>query len=300
MENERKKVLEMIADGTISPSEGARLLDALTSSGFGGDADRSSSKRRGGQSRLVMSAIGPMIQETVESMVKFGRKAEPADSSDVDEMEEVALAVEAGQSILVRGDMRMGKALSVEMAGSDDNRLTASVDDGSKVGLQTRGDNIVLSWTSGKLRIGVPDTADSVEVVTRGGGITSEGVRVPVDLKTMGGGISISRPGDAFVIKTMGGGLNVLLDSTWKGSSRGKTMGGGISVALEKDVEALINAVTLGGSISVEGDGARVLSSSEGRRGGSKMSVKFGSSDDPPELSVSTMGGGVVIRESAE
>jgi DUF4097 and DUF4098 domain-containing protein YvlB len=119
-----------------------------------------------------------------------------------------------------------------------------------------------------------------------------------VELKTMGGGIKISRPGDSFSIKTMGGGLEISLDSSWKGNSKAKTMGGGISVHLQNAVSVMVKASTLGGSITATGENARVLSDTGNGHGKSKIAVQYGSGG--PELSVVSMGGGIVIEEQAD
>ncbi len=50
MNDERKRILEMVSDGTITPSEGARLLDALGSSGRGRGPGRQAGKKDPGGS----------------------------------------------------------------------------------------------------------------------------------------------------------------------------------------------------------------------------------------------------------
>ena len=98
----------------------------------------------------------------------------------------------------------------------------------------------------------------------------------------------------------MGGGLDISLDSSWKANSKAKTMGGGISVHLLDEVPVLINATTLGGSINVSGNDPEIISESGQNHGKSKLTVKFGDEEDPSQLSVTSMGGGIEIEGSAD
>jgi hypothetical protein len=153
-----------------------------------------------------------------------------------------------------------------------------------------------VRWESGNLIAKIPECAGSVKVATRGGSISSSGVRVPVTLNTMGAGIDVSKPGSSFSAKTMGGTLSIELDSSWKENSKAKSMGGGITVTMLESIPVEIDAGTMGGSIHTGSETHRVLNSSGGKKGGAKMSVVYGSLEDPPKLSVSTMGGDIVIK----
>jgi DUF4097 and DUF4098 domain-containing protein YvlB len=299
MNEERKRVLEMVADGTITASEGARLLEALGSDDPGMDRVKTGRNRRFIDTRAMISEIGPMIQATMGDVLKSRKSFETFDNRDMNEAESVSEQVEEGQVLEIHGDMEKGKAISISLTGSEDSILKASVDNNSAVKVGRKDNRWILLWKSGELRVQIPNCLASVKVTSRGGGISSRGVMVPVELRTMGGGISISKPGAGFSLKTMGGGLDISLDSSWAGNSKAKTMGGGIYIHLTDDASVLLDATTLGGTITAGGNSPEVLSSSGKEYGNSKMLVRYGKGENPPQLKVSTMGGGIVIEGKA-
>ncbi len=296
MSEEKEKVLEMVADGTITASEGARLLEALGSEGYREKKQRAAGKRRITKTRTMISEIGPVIQATMGDVFKSRKSFNTYENMTFEEVESVSEEVEDRQELVIHGEGGRGKSLSVVLSRSEDEILRASLDNDSCIRTGSKDDKRILLWKSGELCVQVPDKLSFVKVFSKGGGISSAGVRVPVELKTMGGGIKISNPGDSFSIKTMGGGLDISLDSTWKGNSKAKTMGGGISIRLTDDIPAFINATTLGGSISIEGNEPKIISDSGKGHGKSKMSVQYGSDENCPELTVTSMGGGIVIE----
>jgi hypothetical protein len=297
MGREKQRVLEMVADGTITAAEGAKLLEALGSAG-GADTGKPGGKRRYTASSSVLSAIGPMIQATIGDVFKGRKSFEAYENVPMEEVQSVAEAAEPGGELVIHGSVHKGASLSVALVRSEDDTLRASVDNGTPVRMGNKDNRRIMLWNSGELTVHVPDCLGSVKVYSRGGGISSNGIRIPVDLKTMGGGIRITRPGDSFSIKTMGGGLEITLDSSWKGNSKAKTMGGGISVHLHGTVPVLVRASTLGGSITATGPSASVLSDTGNGHGKSKIAVQYGSGG--PELSVVSMGGGIVIEEKED
>ncbi|MCD4707125.1 MAG: DUF4097 domain-containing protein [Candidatus Sabulitectum sp.] len=300
MSEEKEKVLEMVADGTITASEGARLLEALGSEGFIEKKQKAARKRRITKTRTMISEIGPMIQATMGDVFKGRKSFHSYENMAFEEVESVSEEVEDQQELVLYGEGGRGKSLSITLSRSEDDFLRASLDNDSPIKTGRKNDKRILLWTSGELSVQVPDNLSFVKVFSKGGGISSSDVRVPVELKTMGGGIDISNPGDSFSIKTMGGGLDISLDSTWKGDSKAKTMGGGISIHLTDDVSALINASTLGGSISVGGNDPEIISDSGRDYGKSKISVRYGSDENLHKLSVISMGGGIVIEGESD
>jgi len=297
MGREKERVLEMVADGTITAAEAAKLLEALGSAGRA-KTGKPGGKRRFAASSSVLSEIGPMIQATIGDVFKGRKSFEAYENIHLEEMESVAEPAEPGGELVIHGSVHRGASLSVALVRSEDNTIRASVDNGTSVRMGNKDNKRIMLWSSGELTVHVPDCLGSVKVYSRGGGISSSSVRVPVELKTMGGGIKISRPGDSFSIKTMGGGLEISLDSSWKGNSKAKTMGGGISVHLFDAVSVVVKASTLGGSIIATGERATVLSDTGTGHGKSKIAVRYGSGG--PELSVVSMGGGIVIEEQAD
>lgn len=296
MNEERKRILEMVSDGTITPSEGARLLEALGSSGFGREKPSTPRRRSIVEASAMLSEIGPMIQETMGDIFKGTRKSDPMDGMEFLETENYSEEFPEGNDIVIHGSMKKGKSISIHLTSSTDDLLTASVDDGSSVGYCEKNGRTILQWKSGDLNVMVPDNAGSVKVISKGGPIHSDGVRVPLTLNTMGGGVSIKRPGSSFSAKTMGGQLDIVLDSSWNQNSKAKSMGGGVTVSIAEAIPVIIDASTLGGTIDPGVVKHHVISSSGGKRGGSKMCISYGDSDDSPKLAVSTMGGDIVIK----
>jgi len=297
MGREKERVLEMVADGTITAAEGAKLLEALGTAG-GAYTGKPGGKKRFAGTSSVLSEIGPIIQATIGDVFKGRKSFEAYENIPMEDMESVAEPAEPGGKLVIHGNVHKGTSISISLVRSEDNILRASVDNGTNVRMGNKDNARIMLWTSGELTVHVPDCLGSVKVYSRGGGISSSNVRVPVELKTMGGGIRISRPGDSFSIKTMGGGLDISLDSSWKGNSKAKTMGGGISVHLLDAVSVLVKASTLGGSITATGENASVVSDTGNGYGKSKITVCYGNGGS--ELSVVSMGGGIVIEEKAD
>lgn len=300
MSKEKERVLEMVADGTITAVEGIKLLEALESTGSGLDMGKTARKRRILNSKSIIQEIGPMIQASMGDVFKGRKSFEAYENIDLEEVESVTEEMEEAKELVINGNADKGKSISISLSRSEDNILRAILDNNSTIRTGNKDNKRILLWKSGELSVKVPDCLSSVKVLSMGGGISSSDIRVPVELKTMGGGVAISNPGDRFSIKTMGGGLNISLDSTWKGNSKAKTMGGGISISLNDDVSALINASTLGGPITVGGNNHEIISDSGGGHGKSKISVKYGNEENLSTLKVTSMGGGIVIKRESD
>ncbi len=296
MTNERERVLEMVADGTITAAEGVKLLDALGSTTKRPDTSKTFRKKRVIETRAMISELGPMLQATMGDVFKGRKSFENYESRNLDEVQSVSEEIEQGRELVIHGSADRGKRISVSLSRSEDSVLRASLDNDDVIETGNKDNKKILIWRSGNLKVQVPDCVAFVSVFSKGGGISSSNVNVPCELKTMGGGIEISKPGDRFSIKTMGGGLDITLDKSWKGNSKAKTMGGGISIQIIEDVSVLVSASTLGGSINVTGENSEIISESGHGHGKSKVKVLFGSDDEPPQLSVVSMGGGIEIQ----
>ncbi|HPF31811.1 MAG TPA: hypothetical protein PK907_02230 [Candidatus Sabulitectum sp.] len=296
MNEERRRILEMVADGTITPSEGARLLEALGSSGFGREKPSTPRRRSIIDAGAMLSEIGPMVQETMGEIFRGTRKSDMIEGIDFEESDSFEAPLEQGTDIVITGSMKKGAGISVFLTASEDDLIRAEVDGGGTVLHGEKNGKLFLSWKEGAIRVQLPETAGSVKVVSRGGSIHSEGIRIPVSMNTMGGGITIVRPGASFSAKTMGGKLEMLIDEAWNGNSKAKSMGGGVAVTLDGPVGVLIEASTLGGTIDPGDLEHQVVSTSGGKRGGSKMSIAYGGSEEAPRLAVSTMGGDIMIK----
>ena len=285
----------MVSDGTITPSEGARLLEALGSPGFTREKQPTPRKRKT-EAGAVLSEIGPIIQEAMGDIFKSSRKTDRMEGLEFQETESYQADLPLGNDLVIYGAMKTGTGIAVHLKPGAGSTLRAFVEGEGSVSYCSQNDKTVLRWKSGDLHVEVPDSAGSVKVVSRGGPIHSNGLQVPVTMNTMGGGISIQRPGSSFSAKTMGGGIEIVLDRALNQNSKAKSMGGSVSVTVSKGIPVIIEASTLGGTIDPGTEEHEILTSSGSRRGGSKMCIGYGDTEDAPRLAVSTMGGDIVIR----
>ncbi len=169
MNDERKRILEMVSDGTITPSEGARLLDALGSSGRGRDRGGKPGRKTLVEASAMLSEIGPMIQETMGDIFRGSRKQDPLGSLDFQEYDSYQGELPEGRDIVIHGTMNRGKSISISLGRSEDSQLRASVDGGEQpVNLCENKGRTMVMWKEGNLSVQVPDTAGSVTVVSRG------------------------------------------------------------------------------------------------------------------------------------
>ena len=303
MNEEKKRILEMVSDGTITPSEGARLLEALGSAGYMRERPRQTRRKPLLEATAILSEVGPMIQETMGDIFKGSRKSNSSlDGLDFQEVDSFSREIEDDHEIIIHGKMNKGRGLCINITGSKENVLKAEVEQTKEsLSVVEKNGKTILLWKSGTLNVSVPDCAGSLKVTTQGGSIFTDSVGVPSKLNTMGGSISVRKPSSSFSAKTMGGNLEISLNGSWNENSKAKSMGGGISISLAEGISVDLSASTLGGAIDAGKLEHVVVSSSDARRGGAKMRIQYGDSDDSPKLAGSTMGGDIEIRgESIE
>ena len=298
MSKETERVLEMVADGTVTAAEGAKLLEALGSANRAPDMGRMHRKKRIIDTRAMIHEIGPMIQSTIGDVFGGRKPHESFKEFDLQEVEAIEEELEDGISLVIHGNIEGSKSISIALLRSQDNFLRATAEDNSSLETGSKDQKKVVVCNSGDLTVEIPDNVKDVKVFSKGGGISSKEVRVPLSLKTMGGGVSVEKPANSFSVKTMGGGLEITLDKEWTQNSKAKTMGGGIAVHLTEGMSVKVNASTFGGSISFDKDKAEVLSESEHNFGKAKVSLQYGEGDVLPVLAVTSMGGGIEINQT--
>lgn len=295
MNEERMKVLEMVADGTISADDAAKLLDALNESGAKHrfHPPHPPKPPRHGGFQGVFHTMGDMVGEVMKEMrVGFGREEVPSDAVETPLVDE---EVPEGASIIVKSSgMRFcGSSGSVKVIRSASGRLVARPGTEGKLRFLREGDEFKLYIEDGDTEVEVPETAGSLELTLRAGSISVSGLHCPLRARTMGGSVSLVRPGAHFSVKTMGGGLEIVLGPEWSGNSKAKTMGGGVSVELLEGFAGRVDASTMGGA--VETSGVRVLEEKPGP-GASRKVVAMGEGPETSILVVKTMGGGVTVK----
>jgi hypothetical protein len=296
MNEERMKVLEMVADGTISAEDAAKLLDALNDGGsrtcFRPPLPPKHPRHERpfhGIFHVMGGAMGDMMKEMRSGLL---REEVPDDAEETDDLDE---ELPDGTALIVKsaGGLIGGGGGSVTLTRSAGGNLVARAPEGCKLRVSRSGNEISIYIGEGETQLEIPDKTESLDVRLKGGGISASDLPCPFRASTMGGSVSVSRPSSHFSVKTMGGNLDLTLDGRWSGSSKAKTMGGGVTVALLEGFKGKVDASTMGGS--VETSGVTVLED-KSSSGSSRKTVFLGDQDSDSLLVVKTMGGGVEIR----
>ncbi len=296
MNEERMKVLEMVADGTISAEEAARLLDALNdgSSRHGIHPPHPPRfPKHGGAFHGVFHTVGGIMSEVMKEMRQgFSGEEIPAEAREMDRLDE---ELPSGTSVQVRtvGHRFCGSAGEVRVTRNDSGRIVAIPREDQKLKVLRDGDQLRIYIGEAGLELQLPDSAEALDLGIKAGSLSVEGISCQFRARTMGGGVRVVRPGAAFSAKTMGGGLEMVLGPEWSGGSKAKTMGGGVSVELLKGFSGQVDASTMGGSVEVSG--VRLLED-RSTPGASRKVVAAGDGQSDSLLVVKTMGGGVTVR----
>jgi hypothetical protein len=303
MDEERKKILEMVAEGKISAGDGAKLLSALES---GSPETRGPGRqRRAGAPRppraleaiaSTLSGIGPAVRNAVESaMSTFD--IDSGDSFDTEVYEELdvidhttgPVEVPEGCRLVFRTRKRDGGDLRLQ--GRGEATLALDGDPGS---LKVMGDGemIVVVWGEGLLKAGVPASAP-VEVRTTGGDVNASGMSRELRVKTLGGSITMEDVRGALSAKTMGGSILLAASGGLSGACVAKTMGGDISVSLPVGSVSSLSAKTLGGEVGIDGSLGEVELKGGPGSGRGTLSCEGG---EGSSLSVKTLGGNISVE----
>lgn len=294
MSEERVKILEMVADGTITAEEGGKLLEALNPP-FPSNRIRLSRpgrRSRKGSFQGMFRSMGESMGELMKEIrAGSGREGFPEDAETLLNLDE---ELREGSGVFVKGALpsSAGSPEKIRVIRDEGGRLTARpVHQGAM--RVVRAESGVHIYADGGLELSVPDSAACLNLVLKACDLEIQGVGCPVRARVTGADTRIVRPGAHFSVKTMGGGLELIVGSEWKGASKAKAMGGGVSVKLLKGFAGRINAATMGGSVEVRG--ARVLEDSSSP-GSSRKTVLVGDESSSSILAVKTMGGTVTIE----
>lgn len=303
MDEERKKILDMVAEGKISAEDGAKLLSALEQGGSdtrGPGRPRSPRPPRPPKAietiASALSGIGPAVRNAVESAVST-IDIDAGDSFDTDVYEDLEvmdhsagpIEVPEGCRLVFRTRRREGGNLALK--GHGESTLQVGGDTES---LKVMGDEemIVVVWGDGLLEAGVPASAP-VEVRTTGGDVSASGMSRELSVKTLGGGISMEDVQGALSAKTMGGSILLEVSGELSGACAAKTMGGDISVSLPTGAVSSLSAKTMGGEVSIDESLGRV--DLKGGPGASRGTLSCEGGADS-SLSVKTLGGNISVE----
>ncbi len=300
MNEERMKVLEMVADGTISAEDAAKLLDALNDGGSRTMFRPPLTPKHPRHERPfhgIFHVMGGVMGDVMKEM-RSGllREEVPDDAVETDCLDE---KLPDGTALVVRsvGGLIGGGGESVTVTRSAGGNLVVKAPEGGKLKVSRGEKEISIYIAEGETLLEIPDNAESLNVRIKGGGISASDLPCPFKASTMGGSVSVARPSTHFSVKTMGGNLDLTMDDRWSGSSKAKTMGGGVTVVLLKGFKGKVDASTMGGT--VEASGVTVLED-RSSNGSSRKTVSAGDQESDSLLVVKTMGGGVVIRAGGD
>jgi hypothetical protein len=304
MGDEKKQILQMVADGVITAEDGVKLLEAL---------EKGDSKRRSDNPphrihhRIIaegigerLAEIGPLVRNAVcEAFIGVGEgnldemvDIDTGPTADFNEFAE-PMEIETGTTIEIRnmGGMRSSGGELV-LRGIDGSSL--EVQEGVAE-VASADDVCFVQWKKGTLALGIPSTASVLHVNLRGSSVSAENISSELDLRTKGGSISLEGQGGGFCVRTMGGCIVIELSDSWKTDSKASTMGGSISLVVPDSVSAEVSASAIGGDVVVSENLGEVSTSRS--HAGSKVKVLIGSADEPPGIKLKTMGGSIEITE---
>jgi len=116
----------------------------------------------------------------------------------------------------------------------------------------------------------------------------------------MGGELHLLKLRQKFDAHTMGGRIFLDLYPELAGDSSVATMGGKVEVVVPGGLRARLRADTLGGRVKVDPGLGEVTSRNGWGEQGAVIDLGGPGSSPRPEIRVSTLGGGVRVRKSAE
>jgi hypothetical protein len=303
VEEERRKILEMVESGKITAEDGARLLSALEEGGAkkaagrpGGEGRRGHRQPRGFDAvAQALSGIGPAVKNAVQSAMST-IDIDPGDSFDTDVYEELDVIDHTAGPIDIGGETRIvfrtrkSTGGDLSLRGRDDSAMELS---GETESLKVMGgdDMVVVVWGDGLLTAGVPESA-RVEVRTTGGDVEASGLHRDLKVKTLGGGITLREVSGAVAAKTMGGSIVLDASGPLSGGCVAKTLGGDISVTLPAGAVSNLSAKTMGGEVDI--DESLGETDVKGGPGSARGSLSFPGGADA-SLSLKTLGGNVSV-----
>jgi len=310
----------MVADGKVTPDEGARLLEALEKGERKRREQDSPASMAREKKRLMMERGMEMDERTrlrkhdgFDGLKDIGRMVKTAIAEslpgifhDDDSDQELSTGPDSDYSVL-EGPLELepGSVLKVSrrktrnaggnlfLTGSDGNTLETVGPDAPEVRYSVDGDTVHMSWSNDDLSLAVPRSVARVSVGLMGGDLVVSDLPSELRLKTSGGNLGLYDVSGEFIARTMGGNVIIRLSEEWCGDSRASTMGGNISLSIPRDTEAGISARTMGGEIMV--DEGMKLERENGHYGSSSVSIDLGDGGDAPEIRLKTMGGDISV-----
>ncbi len=307
MSEAQTEVLKMLADKVITVEEAERLLRSLDQAEKQHrDAETSSPRSHRSINAAidsvgeVLATIGPMVKEAVGEAVSGAADVGFELFDNDDDLEPVEPAegrflLEEGSVLVIRNNRkreRSGGDLIIE--GISGSLCEIIRDEASDVRIGKDSSRAVVRWSTGTLRVKVPETVKRLKAMTLGGDVRARNLGCEASIKTMGGNIEMGGLAGEFTGKTMGGNISLDVVEAMRGRSKVVTMGGNIDVQVPPNVKTQIQAVTMGGRISIE----ETVGTVTPRRTVVKhrMEIAVGEGEPESTLHLKTMGGDISLR----
>ncbi|MFO8182742.1 MAG: hypothetical protein R6U39_01080 [Candidatus Aegiribacteria sp.] len=317
MTEERRTILQMVADGKITADQGAGLLEALEK-GERKRRDDSSPAMKARERKRILSErlrsgeaggleglrdigrmVRSMIRESAAGMEDDGFSPEEDEFlNGSEELLEGPLDLERGTRLVVRRGPAGNSSGDVYLTGAGGSALERTEEDSSDVRYRREGDTVYLRWRSGDLHLAVPETADRIMLRLAGGNAFISGVASSVKARTKGGNATLDGISRDFSVKTLGGNVTIRLPEEWRGNSKASVMGGRLSLELSRNTRARIYARAMGGEVSVPED---IQAEHEaGHPGSSEVNIDLSSGEESSDLALRAMGGDICVGLSSD
>lgn len=299
MSKARIEILRMIAEGKVSPEDGARLLDALED-GEAGGRTRSSTRTRE-TARDAAENLGKALEEAARAVKSAAVEGVRVAHKVLDEHrpETELVRVENNRFEIPHGGiLRVQPALRVSIGGgSAGGAVTvrgiagnqARVLEGSAVEVHRNGNAYIITWAKSELVLEVPETVARL-VVRSFGNVDLSEYDTTFRIESFGGNVTVLAPRAPFKIRALGGSVRVQDLLLREGSSAIRATGGDIEVqpAPAAAVEILASA-TLGGELELP-KGAVRSDTRTGRKGVITLGAGTG------KLELDTLSGRIRVR----
>jgi hypothetical protein len=299
MQEERMKILEMLAEGKVSTSEAERLLRAVeTEPAAQAKAEETLSKL----GQVVERFVGGRARETAETEDDAGHWGEPVENPS----EGFPMPPEASLSVRTKGR-------SVEIVQEDGLEAASVTWEGEDAPvLRREGTRFRLTARpGGNLLVRIPRIA-AVTARCTGGNLALRGLTTSLQAKVTGGNLSARQFEGQCEVQCTGGnaeiggrlssieakctGGNLRLDGLCMTSGRHKVkcLGGSTSLGVLPDASVLVEAKAFGGNVSA----AVPAEDQKGFGPATHYRFRFGSG--AARLKASSLGGGIEIQQTGQ
>ncbi len=318
MNNERMEILKMIAEQTITPEEGERLLRALDESGERGNRETGEPPPGMKFSKsMTLDELGEMIRKSVSNGLKAAQESigeavaiarsefgfEEEETGEHREIEEsdVLIPLQDAVELEVKVNPVRGGPCMLRIERGDEDGIRVRREGRGHASVKRTEDRLTLQLGKHDTCLLVPNGIRTVRFSNMGGSVRVIGLSAAIRGKVMGGDIRLDAvPGDCS-LRVAGGKIESRLGPAWTGRLELSVDGGKIDLHLpaglrDRGVATRLKALCVGGRISL--DPALGVTRTVSHPGESRVDVVIGkpSREEPGNLiSLRTAGGKIQV-----